>query len=141
MSKKITLPSGATVTLKDPQNLRVKDRKRVLKSAETEGGDLSRALALGDALIAMLVEDWSFDLLIPSIKIDNLDELEMVRRLLNHFEKDLSSKEEGVPENAGIAIKTMYLFVTNKSGFEIWFTEIRDLIIEKIKENKKQTRH
>ena len=77
MSKKITLPSGATVTLKDPQNLRVKDRKRVLKSAETEGGDLSRALALGDALIAMLVEDWSFDLLIPAVKIDNLDELEM----------------------------------------------------------------
>lgn len=70
-----------------------------------------------------------------------LDELEMVRSLLNNFEKDLSSKEEGVPENAGIAIKTMYLFVTNKSGFEIWFTEIRDLIIEKIKENKKQTRH
>jgi hypothetical protein len=77
MSKKITLPSGATVTLKDPQNLRVKDRKRVLKSAETEGGDLSRALALGDALIAMLVEDWSFDLLIPAVKLDNLDELEM----------------------------------------------------------------
>jgi hypothetical protein len=77
MSKKITLPSGATVTLKDPSGLRVKDRKRVLKSAEIEGGDLSRALALGDALIAMLVEDWSFDLLIPAVKIDNLDELEM----------------------------------------------------------------
>ena len=77
MSKKVTLPSGATVTLKDPQNLRVKDRKRVLKSAEIEGGDLSRALALGDALIAMLVEDWSFDLIIPSVKIDTLDELEM----------------------------------------------------------------
>ena len=77
MSKKVTLPSGATVTLKDPQNLRVKDRKRVLKSAEIEGGDLSRALALGYALIAMLVEDWSFDLIIPAIKIDNLDELEM----------------------------------------------------------------
>jgi hypothetical protein len=77
MSKKITLPSGATVTLKDPSSLRVKDRKRVLKSAEVDGGDLSRALALGDALIAMLVEDWSFDFLIPAIKIDNLDELEM----------------------------------------------------------------
>ena len=72
MSKKVTLPSGATVTIKDPQNLRVKDRKRVLKSAEIEGGDLSRALALGDALIAMLVEDWSFDLIIPSIKIDKI---------------------------------------------------------------------
>ena len=56
MSKKITLPSGASVTLKDPSLLRVKDRKRVLKSAETEGGDLSKALALGDALIAMLIE-------------------------------------------------------------------------------------
>jgi hypothetical protein len=77
MSQKITLPSGATVTLKDPASLRVKDRKRVLKTADVEGGDLTRALALGDALIAMLIEDWSLDLLIPSLKIDNLDELEM----------------------------------------------------------------
>jgi hypothetical protein len=72
MSKKITLPSGATVTLKDPSLLRVKDRKRVLRSADVEGGDLSKALALGDALIAMLIEDWSFEFLIPALKIDNL---------------------------------------------------------------------
>jgi hypothetical protein len=77
MSKKITLPSGATVTLKDPSLLRVKDRKRVLRSTEVEGGDLTKALVLGDALIAMLIEDWSFDLIIPAIKIDSLDELEM----------------------------------------------------------------
>lgn len=77
MSKKITLPSGATVTLKDATLLRVKDRKRVLKSADAEGGELSKALALGDALIAMLVEDWSFEMLIPAVKIDNIDELEM----------------------------------------------------------------
>jgi hypothetical protein len=77
MSKKVTLPSGATVTLKDPTMLRVKDRKKVLKSAEVEGGDLSKALALGDALISMLIEDWSFDLVIPSVKTDTLDELTM----------------------------------------------------------------
>jgi hypothetical protein len=77
MSKKVTLPSGASVTLKDPQMLRVKDRKKVLKSAEVEGGDLSKALALGDALISMLIEDWSFDLVIPSVKTDTLDELTM----------------------------------------------------------------
>jgi hypothetical protein len=77
MSKKITLPSGASVTLKDPSLLRIKDRKRVLKSAESEGGDLSRAMALGDALIAMLIEDWSLDLIIPAVKIDSLDELTM----------------------------------------------------------------
>jgi len=77
MSKKITLPSGATVTLKDPKMLRVKDRKAVLKSSEVEGGDLTRAMALGDALIAMMIEDWSIDLPIPSIKIESLGELEM----------------------------------------------------------------
>lgn len=77
MSKKVTLPSGATATLKDPKNLKVKDRKRVMRSAEAEGGDLSRAMALSDALIAMLVEDWSFDLVIPAVKIDVLDELDM----------------------------------------------------------------
>ena len=77
MSKKITLPSGATVTLKDATLLRVKDRKRVLKSADAEGGDLSKALALGDALIAMLVEEWSFEMLIPVLKMENIDELEM----------------------------------------------------------------
>jgi hypothetical protein len=77
MSNKITLPSGATVTLKDATLLRVKDRKRVLKSADAEGGDLSKALALGDALIAMLIEEWSFEMLIPALKIENIDELEM----------------------------------------------------------------
>lgn len=77
MSKKISLPSGATVTLKDPKMLRVKDRKTVLKSSEIEGGELTRAMALGDALVAMMIEDWSFDLVIPSVKIDTLGELEM----------------------------------------------------------------
>jgi len=77
MAEKITLPSGVTVTMKDPKSLRVKDRKRVLKTADVEGGDLTRAMALGDALIAMLIEDWSLDLLIPALKIDNFDELEM----------------------------------------------------------------
>lgn len=76
-SKVITLPSGATATIKDATLLRVKDRKRVLITADIEGGDLTRALALGDALIAMLVEDWSFDLVLPSVKISILDELEM----------------------------------------------------------------
>ncbi len=77
MSKKITLPSGATATLKDPSLLRVKDRKKVLKSTDVEGGELTKALALQAALIAMLIEDWSFEFVIPNINLDSLDELEM----------------------------------------------------------------
>ena len=78
MEKTVTLPSGATVTLRDPKTLRVKDRKKVvLASDNAQGGDLSKALALGDALIAMLIKEWSFDLIIPSIRLEMLDELEM----------------------------------------------------------------
>jgi len=77
MSKQIKLPSGATVKLKDPSLLRVKDRKKIMKASDSVEGELSRALQLSDALIAMLIEEWSFDYIIPSVKIDSLDELEI----------------------------------------------------------------
>lgn len=74
--KVITLPSGATATFKDPTTLRVKDRKKVLKNASKEEG-LMQALSIVDGLIAILVEEWSFDMLIPSLKITVLEELTM----------------------------------------------------------------
>lgn len=78
MSKKVTLPSGATATLKDPNTLRVKDRRAIMTASEkVEGGDLAKALALSDALLAILITDWSFDLPIPSVKTSSVDELEM----------------------------------------------------------------
>ena len=77
MSKEVKLPSGATVVLKDPALLRVKDRKKVIQASDSTEGELSRALVLGDALIAMLVESWSFDLVPPAIKLESLDELEI----------------------------------------------------------------
>jgi hypothetical protein len=75
MKTDITLPSGETVTLKDPSELRVKDRKRIIKSSDGDEGQMSKALALGDAVIATMVKDWSFKLIIPSVKIESLDEL------------------------------------------------------------------
>lgn len=75
MSKKIVLPSGNTVTLKDPSLLLVKDRKKVIKASDGNEGELTKALIIGDALIAMLIEEWSFDLIIPSVRLDSLDEL------------------------------------------------------------------
>ena len=75
MSKKVTLPSGNTVTLKDPSLLLVKDRKKVIKASDGNDGELTKALIIGDALIAMLVEEWSFDLILPSVRLETLDEL------------------------------------------------------------------
>lgn len=78
MAKQIKLPSGATVMLKDATDLRVKDRKNVMKIADSApGGDLAKALALSDGLVAMLVISWSFDLPVPSEKLDSVDELSM----------------------------------------------------------------
>jgi len=75
-NKKITLPSGATAELRDPSTLRVKDRKKVYRNASGEEG-IMQAISMIDGLIAIMVDSWSFDLLIPSVKIEILDELEM----------------------------------------------------------------
>ena len=74
--KKVTLPSGGWVVFKDPSTLRVKDRKKVLRNANGEEG-LMQALSLVDGLIAILVEEWSFEFPIPSIKISVLEDLTM----------------------------------------------------------------
>ena len=75
--QEVKLPSGNTVTLKDPTSLRVKDRKRIIKASDSAQGELGKAIALGEELIAILVDSWSFDLLPPSVKIESLDELEI----------------------------------------------------------------
>lgn len=74
MSKTITLPSGATVTLKDPKTLLMKDRNKVLSLANGQEG-VMQAVSLQNGLIAVMVESWSFDLIPPSVKITSLDEL------------------------------------------------------------------
>lgn len=75
MSKTITLPSGATVTLRDPKTIKYGDRKKLYKSIDGEGSDLSRALAMNDALVSILIESWSLQIPVPAIKADSLDEL------------------------------------------------------------------
>ena len=77
MSNTVKLPSGNTVVLKDLSTLKVGDRKRVIKATDKQEGDLSKAMALGDALIAMMIEEWSFDLILPSVRLETLDELSM----------------------------------------------------------------
>jgi hypothetical protein len=74
--KTIKLPSGAQVVLKDPKSLRVKDRRKVFNNAAGQEG-LMMAMSLTDGLISVLVESWSLDLIIPSVRIESIDEMEM----------------------------------------------------------------
>lgn len=75
--KKLKLPSGAEVTFRDAKELRVKDRKKIYANAAKADEGILQALSLTDGLLAVLIKDWSFDLVIPSIRISSLDELEM----------------------------------------------------------------
>lgn len=74
MSRKISLPSGATVTIKDATELKVKDRNRIMRAGDKDTS-AEKGIAIGNALLATIIEDWSYDLLIPSVKEDSIEEL------------------------------------------------------------------
>ena len=57
MSKTITVPSGNTVTLRDPSELRVKDRTKVLAAAQGQEG-LLQTMSMLDGLMAVLISAW-----------------------------------------------------------------------------------
>jgi hypothetical protein len=74
MSKVITLPSGATAKMRDPATLLMKDRNKVLAVANDQEG-MMQAVAIQNGLIAVMVVEWSFDLIPPAIRISSLDDL------------------------------------------------------------------
>ena len=75
MAKVITLPSGNTVKMREPETLLKKDRDKVLEVASESETQIMQAVAMQDGLIAVSVIEWSFDLIPPSIKISSLGEL------------------------------------------------------------------
>ena len=84
MSKTITLPSGATAKLRDPATLLMKDRNKVIAVANEQEG-MMQAVAMQNGLIAVMVVEWSFDLIPPAIKISSLDELTPLDLSLIHI--------------------------------------------------------
>jgi hypothetical protein len=75
MSRIINLPSGNTATLRDPKTLKQKDRAK-LYEVEVDGS-VKSGMAMMDRLIAVLIEEWSFDLILPAVRIEMLGELDI----------------------------------------------------------------
>ena len=75
MAKEITLPSGATVRMREPETLLIKDRDKVAEIASKAEGEMMQAISIIHGLIAVSVVEWSFDLVPPSIRIASLGEL------------------------------------------------------------------
>ena len=75
MSKEITLPSGATVKLKDPKSLKQGDRKKIMLVVGSDDNQIKVGLNIVDTILSILIEEWSFEYMLPSVKITILDEL------------------------------------------------------------------
>lgn len=75
MEKTVQLPSGNSAVFRNPNELRVKDRTKVLEGIGNAESQISQGLKLIDGIIALLVKEWSFDLIIPNVSINSLQEL------------------------------------------------------------------
>jgi len=69
----IKTPSGQSVTLKEADQLTHGDRKAIMSIDQS--GNVPRGFVLTDNLLANVIVDWSYDLLLPSVKIESLDKL------------------------------------------------------------------
>ena len=72
-----TLPSGATVTLRDPKSIRQKDRKKLYEVSNDQTG-LLQSISMTEGVIAMIVESWTLsNFSLPNFDISVLGELDI----------------------------------------------------------------
>lgn len=83
MSTRHALPSGGWVEIRDPAELKAKDRKRVMRgmSDPEEGHMMAYAVDMTDGILAMMIVAWELpylpEAILPSQQLDILDELEL----------------------------------------------------------------
>jgi hypothetical protein len=78
MEKVIKLPkSGADVTLRDPMDLRQKDREKIWSLMDADSNQFVQAASTISALMSVIIKSWTLDLIIPSVQFKSLGELHM----------------------------------------------------------------
>jgi hypothetical protein len=105
----VTLPSGATVVIRD--RLKAKDKFAVqaamrLSTDVTTGLQESTGNVLNEmrnALLKLVIERWSFEVPVPSVQADALDELDIddYNALLDAVEPLMSKILTTVPNRSG----------------------------------------
>ena len=76
-NKTITLPSGATVVVRDPLTVKQGDRRKVFSKVKQDDVSFDTTMEVSYAVIGIMVESWTLDLLPPSVKPEILDELSL----------------------------------------------------------------
>lgn len=73
---KIDLKNGAWASIRDVEAITNRERRAALRIWNaTEGDDIERGIVLNDQLIALFVDEWSFDLPLPRDNVAVLEEL------------------------------------------------------------------
>jgi hypothetical protein len=76
---KYDLTNNAWVSIRDVETITNRERRAAMRAwNSTEGNDVERGIVLNDQLIALFVDEWSFDLPVPK------DNLEVLEDLLGH---------------------------------------------------------
>ena len=78
MEKTIILPvSGATVVLRDPKEIKQKDREKVWAAISPDDNALIQGNSMLKGILAVIIKSWTLDLLLPSLAIASLGELDL----------------------------------------------------------------
>lgn len=73
---KVDLRNGAWASIRDVETITNRERRQAMRAwNNTEGDDVERGIALNDQLIALFVDEWSFDLPLPRDNIAVLEDL------------------------------------------------------------------
>ena len=73
---RVETPSGGWAEFRDASTLKQKDRKAVLLATDDAGdGMVAKGLAAVDGLLAMLITNWSYEMPLPAVKVESLDQL------------------------------------------------------------------
>lgn len=73
MSERHPMPSGNWIELRDWRDLRRGDKKRAMSAITDTDRHIASAYELTDALLGVLVANWSYELPLPSISPQSLE--------------------------------------------------------------------
>lgn len=99
----LTLPSGATVTLRDVKTIKSGERDRAFRGMDVvDAAEMDLIMSLSWRVAALMITEWSFDLLPPNVKLESLDELDLddadaLRSAIMPFVNQLTPKFNKTP--------------------------------------------
>lgn len=103
---KIDLTNGAWASIRDVDTITNRERRKAMRAwNSTEGDDVERGMVLNDQLIALFVDEWSFDRPLPRDDIGVLEDLlghdyDMIAHAVMEAQKNLFLTFEPTPDQS-----------------------------------------